>query len=254
MYIFYCLLRLTINKTIDHVHFFRISGKAGSSPFHLPLEVRLKIARGVARGLAYIHDKKHVHGNIKPSNILLNSEMEPIITDFGLERLVFGNTSNKASNSSNSARFLGSQQRPTTTIHEGLPDLPTSGSSPYAPVGSSVGAAWPYQAPESLKNVKPNPKGDVYSFGIVLLELLTGRVFSEPELGQWTAGAGSVAEEKNRVLKMVDASVRGEVVGREDAMLACFKLGFSCASFVPHKRPSMKEALQILERIPWPSC
>lgn len=239
----------------DHVDFFRISGKAGSSPFHLPLEVRLKIARGVARGLAYIHDKKHVHGNIKPSNILLSPNMEPIITDFGLERLVFGNTSsNKASNS---ARFLGSQQRPTsTTIHEGLPDLPTSGSSPYgAPVGSSVGTAWPYQAPESLKNVKPNFKGDVYSFGIVLLELLTGRVFSEPELGQWTSGAGSVAEEKNRVLKMVDVSVRGEVEGREDAMLASFKLGFSCASFVPHKRPSMKEALQILERIPfpWPS-
>jgi serine/threonine protein kinase len=182
-------------------------------------------------------------------NILLNSDMEPIISDFGLERLVFGNTSSKASNS---ARFLGSQQRPTAAIHEGLQDLPTSGSSPYAPGVSSVGTAWPYQAPESLKNVKPNPKGDVYSFGVVLLELLAGRVFSEPELVQWTAG--SVAEEKNRVLKMVDAPIRSEVVGgREDAMLACFKLGFSCASFVPHKRPSMKDALQILERIPWSS-
>lgn len=231
--------------------FFRNSGKAGSSPFHLPLEIRLKIARGVARGLAYIHDKKHVHGNIKPSNILFNSDMEPIITDFGLERFVFGNTSNKASNS---ARFPGSQQRPTAAIHEGIQDLPIIGSSPYAPVGSSAGTAWPYQAPESLKNVKPNPKADVYSFGIVLLELLTGRVISEQELGQWTAGAGSMAEEKNRVLKMVDVSIRGEVEGREDAMLACLKLGFSCASFVPHKRPSMKEALQILERIPWSSC
>lgn len=205
--------------------------KAGSSPCHLPLEVRLKITRGVARGLAYIHDKKYVHGSIKPSNILLNSDMEPIISDFGLDRLVLGNTSQKANTS---ARLLGIQ-RPTATREDH-----SIGSTPYAPVA-------PYQAPESLKNIKPNPKWDVYSFGILLLELLTGKVFSDRELGQWTAG--SVAEEKSRVLRLVDVSIKAEVEGKEDALLACFKLGLSCASFVPQKRPSMKEALQVLERI-----
>ncbi|XP_041010964.1 receptor protein kinase-like protein At4g34220 [Juglans microcarpa x Juglans regia] len=229
--------------------------KAGSSPSHLPLEVRFKLARGVARGLAYIHEKKHVHGNIKPSNILLNSDMEPIIGDFGLERLVLGSTSHKVSSS---ARFLGSQRPTPGPTRDGIQhDLTNStGASPYAPaVGSSVGSSVssPYQAPESLRNLKPNPKWDVYSFGIVLLELLTGRVLSDGELSQWTTG--SVADEKNRVLRMADASIRSEVVeGREDAMLACLKLGFSCASFAPHKRPSMKEALQVLERTPCTSC
>ncbi|KAK9988472.1 hypothetical protein SO802_028711 [Lithocarpus litseifolius] len=214
--------------------------KAGSLPSHLPLEVRVKIAKGVARGLAYIHDKKHVHGNIKPSNILLNSDMEPIISDFGLDRLVLSNTSQKTNTS---ARFLGIQ-RSTTTREE----LSNPGPNSYTQVGSSVGnASSPYQAPESLKNIKTNPKYDVYSYGIVLLELLTGKVFSDRELSQWTGG--SAAEEKNRVLRLVDVSIKAEVEGKEDAFLACFKVGLSCASFVPQKRPSMKEVLQALERI-----
>lgn len=217
------------------------SEKAGSLPSHLPLEVRVKIAKGVARGLAYIHDKKHVHGNIKPSNILLNSDMEPIVSDFGLDRLVLGNTSQKANTS---ARFLGIQRSATTRE-----ELSNPGPNSYAQVGSSMGNASssPYQAPESLKNIKTSPKYDVYSYGIVLLELLTGKVFSDQELSQWTGG--SVAEEKNRVLRLVDVSIKAEVEGKEDAFLTCFKVGLSCASFVPQKRPSMKEVLQALERV-----
>ncbi|RVW57225.1 putative LRR receptor-like serine/threonine-protein kinase [Vitis vinifera] len=51
--------------------------KVGSSPCHMPWEVRLKVAKGAARGLTYLHDKKHVHGNLKPSNILLASTWSP---------------------------------------------------------------------------------------------------------------------------------------------------------------------------------
>lgn len=209
--------------------------------------MRLKIARGVARGLAYIHEKKHVHGNIKPSNILLNSEMEPVIGDFGLDRLVStnirfsNNTSYKESNSS--SRLFGSQK---STTHQD--QHATTSSSPYAPAGSSGASMSLYQAPELLKTLKPSPKWDVYSFGIVLLELLTGRVLSERELDQYGT-ANSASEEKLRVLRMADVTVRGDVESREDAMLACFKLGFRCASFVPQKRHSMKEAAQILEKI-----
>ena len=220
------------------------TGKSGSSsPCHLPLEARLKIVRGVARGLAYIHEKKQVHGNIKPSNILLNSDMEPLISDLGLDRLVSGSTSYKANNSS--ARFLSSQQ--STASRDGPPYPPTS-PSPHASAtaSSSTGTSTPYQAPESLKNLKPNPKWDVYSFGIILLELLSGRVFSTRELEQWAVPAG---EEKNRAVQLADVAIRGEVEGREESMLACFRLGFSCASSVQQKRPSMKEAVQILEKM-----
>ncbi|XVF01323.1 hypothetical protein REPUB_Repub04eG0078000 [Reevesia pubescens] len=225
---------------------YRRSGS--SSPCHLPLQARLKIARGVARGLAYIHEKKQVHGNIKPSNILLNSDLEPLISDLGLDRLVSSNASYKANNSS--ARFLSSQR--STASRDGLLDRPTS-PSPHAPAThatSSTGTSTPYQAPESLKNLKPNPKWDVYSFGIILLELLSGRVLSTGELGQWAVPAGSVGEENNRAVRLADVAIRGEVEGREEAMLACFRLGFSCASFVPQKRPNMKKAVQILEKIP----
>ncbi|KAG5254153.1 receptor protein kinase protein [Salix suchowensis] len=213
--------------------------KPGSSPGHLPLEVRFKIAKGVARGLAFIHGKKHVHGNIKPNNILLNLDMEPIISDFGLDRLVFGNNSSKASSSSrhfSSQRFASSTQE--HSINAGL----------FSPSTSSAAGSSPYQAPESLNNPKPNPKWDVYSFGVVLLELLTGRVFSDGDLSQWTAG--SIMEDKNRVLRLADVAIQTDVEVKEDAILACLKLGFSCAAFVPQKRPSMKEALQILEKIP----
>ena len=61
--------------------------------------------------------------------------------------------------------------------------------------------------------------------------------------------AGSVGEERNRAVLLTDVAIRGDMEGREEAMVACFKLGFSCASFVPQKRPSMKAAVQILEKM-----
>ncbi|GMI83684.1 RECEPTOR DEAD KINASE1 [Hibiscus trionum] len=195
-----------------------------SSPFHFTLEARLKIARGVARGLAYIHQNKQVHGNIKPSNILLNSNMDPLISDLGLDGL-------------HSPRFLSSQ-RSTTSCD---------------PATSSLSLSL-YQAPESTKNLKPNPKWDVYSFGIILLELLSGRVFSTGELGQWAVPACSVGEEKNRAVRLADVAIRGDMGGKEEAVVACFRLGFSCSSYVPQKRPSMKEAVGILEKIASSSC
>ncbi|XVE66785.1 hypothetical protein DITRI_Ditri08aG0107100 [Diplodiscus trichospermus] len=224
-----------------------------SSPCHLSFEARLQIAKGLARGLAYIHEKKQVHANIKPSNILLNSNMEPLISDLGLDLLVSGNSASYKANNS-SARFLSTQR--STASRDGPPD-PPSGPSPHiAPAATAASSSstailpTPYQAPESLKNLKPNPKWDVYSFGIILLELLTGRVLSTRELGQWAVPAGSVGEEKNRAVRLADVAIRGDVEGRDEAMLACFRLGFSCASFVPQKRPSMKEAVQILEKFP----
>ncbi|KAF2321040.1 hypothetical protein GH714_033084 [Hevea brasiliensis] len=54
---------------------------------------------------------------------------------------------------------------------------------------------------------------------------------------------------QNQVLKLADVVIMADVVAKEDAMVACLKLGFSCACFAPEKRPSMKEALQVLEKI-----
>ncbi|KAI7744397.1 hypothetical protein M8C21_014297 [Ambrosia artemisiifolia] len=223
--------------------------KVGSSPCNIPFEVRLKIAKGIAMGLAYIHEKKHVHGNIKPSNILLTSEMDPIISDFGLEWLISGKHNYKAKGSN---RHFGSKRsissREEMMIHHDYHH--SANSSPYmAPASGLLGCTSPYHAPESMKSLKPNPKWDVYSFGIVLLELISGKVFSERELGQWYADSSNF-EDESSILRLADMSIRTDINGRRDATLVCFKLGFSCASLSPQKRPSMKEALHILEKIP----
>jgi len=206
----------------------------------------LKIARGLARGLAYIHDKKSVHGNLKPSNILLGADMEAKIGDFGLDRLLFGDAGGKPGAS---ARLFGSKR--SMQSQGSLPDLSlVPGASPVAVGSSSIAgpSSVPYQAPESLKNLKPNAKWDVYSFGMVLLELISGRLFSEEELCQWNAGF--VVEERNRIVRMADPAMRGEVEGKEEALLSCFKLGFACAAMAPQRRPSMKDVVMLLDRIP----
>lgn len=196
----------------------------------------MRIAKGIARGLSYIHEKKQVHGNIKPSNILLGFEFEPLIGDFGLDRLIRPDPANRQFGSKRSALSL--------------PDLsPSLPMSPFAGPLSSSGTSAPYQAPEMLKNLKSSSKSDVYSFGVVLLELISGRVFSDVELCQ----LNSVVEEVDRVLRMVDAGLRGEVRGKEEAILSFFKLGFSCCAMLPQKRPSMKDAMQVLDRIPYDS-
>ncbi|XP_010518114.1 PREDICTED: receptor protein kinase-like protein At4g34220 [Camelina sativa] len=183
-----------------------ISAKSGSSSQNpLSFEARLKIAKGIARGVAYIHDKKHVHGNIKPNNILLDSEFEPVITDMGLDRLM--------------------------TPADSLTAGPMSSSQHHPPEWSS--------------SQKPNPKWDVYSFGVILLELLTGKVFSvDRDLVR-----DYETDEKTWFLRLVDGTIRVEVARREDEAVACFRLGYGCVSSLPQKRPSMKDVVQVLEKM-----
>ncbi|EEF37420.1 probable LRR receptor-like serine/threonine-protein kinase At4g37250 [Ricinus communis] len=217
--------------------------KVGSSPCHLPWEARLKIAKGVARGLSYLHDKKQVHGNLKPSNILLGSDMEPRIGDFGLERLVTGDSSSKAGGST---RNFGSKR--SSASRDSFQEFSIGPSPSPSPSPSLIGGLSPYHAPESLRSLKPNPKWDVFSFGVILLELLTGKVIVVDELGQGSNGI--TVDDKSRAIRMADVAIRADVEGKEEALLPCFKVGYSCASPVPQKRPTMKEILQVLEKIP----
>ncbi|GJU40701.1 probable LRR receptor-like serine/threonine-protein kinase [Tanacetum coccineum] len=219
--------------------------KVGSSPCSLPWEVRLKIAKGTARGLMYIHDKKQVHGNLKPSNILLGSDMEPKIGDFGLERLVVGENSCKVGSSS---RNFGSKR--STASRDSFQDV-TIGSNP-SPSPSAMGCISPYYSPESLRSIKPNAKWDVFSYGVVLLELLTGKVITSDEFGpaSMTWSSPLTDEEKNKVTRMADVPIRGEMEGKEDALLTILKLAYSCISSVPQKRPHMKEVLHALDKFP----
>lgn len=219
------------------------SGKAGASHRHLPWEMRLRIARGVARGLNYIHEKKHVHGNLKPSNILLDADLEPKVGDFGLERLVVaGESSRKVYGSS---RNFGSKR--STASRDSFPDSTVSGGLTPSPSPSALGIS-PYHAPESLRSLKPNPKWDVFSYGVVLLELLTGKVIVSDEMVPGPPVMG--VEEKSKVLRMADVAIRADMEGKEEALLALLKLGYNCISPVPQKRPTMKEVIQALDKFP----
>ncbi|KAL4582221.1 hypothetical protein LXL04_006765 [Taraxacum kok-saghyz] len=219
--------------------------KVGSSPCPLPWEVRLKIAKGTARGLMYIHDKKQVHGNLKPSNILLGSDMEPKIGDFGLERLVVGENSCKVGNSS---RNFGSKR--STASRDSFQDI-TIGSNP-SPSPSAIGCISPYYAPESLRSLKPTAKWDVFSYGVVLLELLTGKVIASDEFGPASMTWSSILtdEEKVKLLRMIDVAIRGEMEGKEESLLTLLRLAYHCISPVPQKRPHMKEVLHALDKFP----
>ncbi|CAH9060564.1 unnamed protein product [Cuscuta epithymum] len=218
--------------------------KPGCSPCHIPWWLRLKVAKGVARGLSYIHEKKHVHGNLKPSNILLGSDMEPKIGDFGLERLIPGECSNKAYGS---ARYFGSKR--STTSRESFQEY-SIGPTP-SPSPSSIGVS-PYHAPESLRSLKPSPKWDVFSFGVILLEFLTGKVIVSDELcpGPIPEATTLEDEDKSRILKIADVAIRGDMEGREEALLGLIRLGYNCMSPIPQKRPSMREVVQALDKFP----
>ncbi|KAL1534888.1 non-specific serine/threonine protein kinase [Salvia divinorum] len=113
---------------------------AGRGNQVLDWQARLKIAIGTARGLRYLHEDCRVgciiHRNLRPSKILLTHDFEPLVADFGLARL-----------------------------HDEWESCESN---------QIVGASW-YLAPELVSGGKMSEKVDVYAFGLVLLELITGQ-------------------------------------------------------------------------------
>uniref|UniRef100_A0A5B6Z4F3 Putative leucine-rich repeat receptor-like protein kinase IMK3 n=1 Tax=Davidia involucrata TaxID=16924 RepID=A0A5B6Z4F3_DAVIN len=172
---------------------------------------RMKIAQGTTRGLFYLHTQENIiHGNLTSSNILLDEQTNAKISDFGLLRLM---TSAANSNVIATAGALG------------------------------------YRAPELSKLKKANTKTDVYSLGVIILELLTGKSPGEAmngvDLPQWVA---SIVKEEwtNEVFDlelMRDASTIG------DELLNTLKLALHCVDPSPSARPEVQQVLHQLEEI-----
>ncbi|KAL5760137.1 hypothetical protein ACOSQ2_018975 [Xanthoceras sorbifolium] len=213
-----------------------LRGRNGQPTTSLSWTTRLRIAKGTARGLAYLHEcspRKFVHGDIKPSNILLDNDFSPYISDFGLNRLIdiTGN------NPSSSGGLMG-------------------GALPYMK-SVQTERTNNYRAPEArIPGGRPMQKWDVYSFGVVLLELLTGK---SPELSP-TTSSNSIEvpdlvrwvrkgfEEENPLSDMVDPILLQEVHAKKE-VLAAFHVALACAESDPEVRPRMKNVSENLERL-----
>lgn len=175
---------------------------------------RMKIAVGAGRGLAHLHTRENiVHGNLTSSNILLDSELNAKISDFGLSRL-----------------------------------MTTAANSNVIATAGALG----YRAPELTKLKKATTKTDVYSFGVILLELLTGKAPGESmtadngmDLPEWVA---SIVKEEwtNEVFDLEllkDAAICG------DELLNTLQLAMQCVDPTPSSRPDMDEVVHRLDDI-----
>ncbi|CAK9881336.1 unnamed protein product [Sphagnum jensenii] len=177
--------------------------------------MRHLIALGIARGISFLHTQCNppiVHGDVKPNNVLFDADFEPHVSDFGLMAL-------------------------TTT-----PVDPT-------PSSSSVGSLG-YVSPEANDSGELTRESDVYSFGIVLLELLTGRrpaVFNlqDEDIVKWVKRMlqlGEITEVFDPALLDLDP----ESSEWEEFLLAV-KIALLCTAPDPADRPSIAEVVLMLE-------
>lgn len=199
----------------------RLSCK-GATPA-LSWQQRAMIAEGVAKGLYYLHtlrDKPLVHGDAKSANVLLDAQFVPKLGDFGLARQVFKGKNPQTEHCTHCT---------VSSIH---------GTSVYLP-------------PEYLRHKILSPAVDVYSYGIVLLEMVTGKRaydgkrllidFVEDELksGQQQRRRPHLISSNLKDPRLVDSS-QGEQRICSELLL---RLGINCAHRIKKKRPDMGQVL-----------
>nr|XP_010943363.1 probable L-type lectin-domain containing receptor kinase S.7 [Elaeis guineensis] len=174
---------------------------------------RYNVATGIASVLTYLHqgcEQQVIHRDIKTSNIMLDANFNPRLGDFGLARLMDHNKS---------------------------------------PVSTLTAGTMGYLAPEYLQCGTATEKTDIFSYGVVILEICCGRRPIDTEDGQdhklvnlvdWVWGLYS----KDKLIEAADQRLNGEF-DREE-MLRLLLVGLSCANPDCTQRPAMRRVLQIL--------
>ncbi|XP_019093600.1 PREDICTED: pollen receptor-like kinase 3 [Camelina sativa] len=175
---------------------------------------RLKIIQGIARGMWYLHRElgslNLPHGNLKSSNIFLAEDGEPIVSEFGLQRLI----------------------------------------NPDAQSQSLVA----YKSPEAVREGTVSAKSDVFSFGVVVLEILTGK-FPSQYAGLNRAGGTNLVEWIGSAMEqggwmdllhptVVNAATDDQIM--EEEIENVLRIGVRCTGEDPDRRPNMTEVIDEL--------
>ncbi|CAL5209771.1 unnamed protein product [Lathyrus oleraceus] len=200
------------NKSLDYIIFDPIKRA------NLNWERRFKIIKDIARGLLYLHEDSRlqiVHRDLKTSNILLDDEMNPKITDFGIARL-----------------FAAKQTHGMT---------------------STIIGTYGYMAPEYIKHGEFSIKSDVFSFGVIILEIVCGRRNTKIRDGENIKDLLDNAWENWKTgtsLDIVDPML--EQGFNKNEKMRCIHVGLLCVQEEVDVRPSMSSVLLMLSSTSFP--
>ncbi|KAG6596957.1 putative LRR receptor-like serine/threonine-protein kinase, partial [Cucurbita argyrosperma subsp. sororia] len=182
----------------------------GKRTFILDWPKRFAICMGVARGLTYLHEESRlriVHRDIKASNILLDADLNPKISDFGL------------------AKLYDDKKTHMSTL-----------------VAGTIG----YLAPEYAMRGHLTEKADVFSFGVVALEIVSGRPNSAPGLEEdrvFLLEWAWYLYENDREIELVDSDLS---TFNEDEVKRVIRVGLMCTQTSSGRRPSMSRVVAML--------